>query len=92
MLKDAVFNKRTKEWREENPNLKSNMRNYASLNELLILANMESYNAILTSKGISPKGGMIELGKVARKQIISLEKLNNKAIKNRGYFDDEKNK
>lgn len=47
MLNVALFNKTAKEWREENKNLKENMRDYASLNELLVLANMESYNAIL---------------------------------------------
>lgn len=48
----ALFNKRAKQWHKENPELKGNMRDYASLNELLVLANMESYNAILISKGI----------------------------------------
>ena len=39
ILNVALFNKRAKQWHEENPNLKGNMRDYASLNELLILAN-----------------------------------------------------
>lgn len=39
MLNVALFNKRAKQWREENPDLKGNMRDYASLNELLVLAN-----------------------------------------------------
>ena len=52
MLNVALFNKRAKQWREENPDLKGNMRDYASLNELLVLANMESYNAILIGKGM----------------------------------------
>lgn len=55
MLNVALFNKRAKEWREENPNLMGNMRDYASLNELLVLANMESYNSVLISKGIEQK-------------------------------------
>lgn len=76
MLNVALFNKRAKEWREENPNLKGNMRDYASLNELLVLANMESYNAVLISKGIEQKERMVELRKLARTQIVSLEKLN----------------
>lgn len=46
MLNVALFDKTAKEWREENKDLKGNMRDYASLNELLVLANMESYNAI----------------------------------------------
>ena len=76
MLNVALFNKRAKEWREENPDLKGNMRDYASLNELLVLANMESYNAILITKGLDQKERMIELRNLARTQMVSLEKLN----------------
>lgn len=57
------------------------MRDYASLNELLVLANMESYNAILIGKGMEQKERMVELRKLARKQLTSLEKLNNSGIK-----------
>ena len=92
ILNVALFNKRAKQWREENPYLKGNMRDYANLNELLVLANMESYNAILIGKGMEQKERMIELRMLARTQIVSLEKLNKKAIKKLEYFDDEKNK
>ena len=81
MLNVALFNKRAKQWREENSDLKGNMRDYASLNELLVLANMESYNAILISKGMEQKERMIELRKLARTQLISLEKLGDSGIK-----------
>ena len=81
MLNVALFNKRSKEWREENPKLKGNIRDYASLNELLVLANMESYNAILIEKGMEQKERMIELRKLARTQLMSLENINNVDIK-----------
>lgn len=81
MLNVALFNKRAKQWREENPDLKGNMRDYASLNELLVLANMESYNAILIEKGLEQKERMIELRNLAKTQLISLEKLNQSDIK-----------
>lgn len=81
ILDVALFNKRAKQWREENPNLKGNMRDYASLNELLILANMESYNAILIGKGVGQKERMTELRNLARIQLLSLEKLNDNGIK-----------
>ena len=81
MLNVALFNKRAKQWREENPDLKGNMRDYASLNELLVLANMESYNAILIGKGMDQKERMIELRKLARTQLMSLEKLGDSDIK-----------
>lgn len=80
MLNVALFNKRAKQWRDENPNLKGNIRDYASLNELLVLANMESYNAVLISKGLEQKERMIELRNLARTQLTSLEKLNNVAL------------
>ena len=81
MLNVALFNKRAKQWREENSDLKGNMRDYASLNELLVLANMESYNAILIGKGVNQKERMIELRKLARTQLMSIEKLNNTGMK-----------
>ena len=81
MLNVALFNKRAKQWREENPDLKGNMRDYASLNELLVLANMESYNAILIGKGMDQKERMIELRKLAKAQLLALEKLNSTGIK-----------
>lgn len=84
MLNVALFNKRAKQWREENPNLKGNMRDHASLNELLVLANMESYNAVLISKGIEQKERMIELRNLARTQFMSIENLNNTKLKSLG--------
>ena len=81
MLNVALFNKRAKQWREENPDLKGNMRDYASLNELLVLVSMESYNAILIQKGMDQKERMIEFRKLARTQLMSLGKLNDSGIK-----------
>lgn len=81
MLNVVLFNKRAKQWKEENPSLKGNMRDYASLNELLVLANMESYNAILIGKGMDQKERMTELRKLAGTQLMSLEKLNDSGIK-----------
>ena len=81
MLNVALFDKTAKEWREENKDLKGNMRDYVSLNELLVLANMESFNAILIEKGLEQKERMIELRKLARNQMLSLEKLNKGNLK-----------
>lgn len=81
MLNLALFNKTAKEWREKNQDLKGNMRDYASLNELLVLANMESYNAVLIGKGMDQKERMTELRKLARTQLMSIEKLNNSGIR-----------
>lgn len=76
MLNVALFNNSAKQWREENPELKGNIRDYASLNELLVLANMESYNSILISNGMGQKDRMIELRNLARKQLLSLTNIN----------------
>lgn len=80
LLNVALFDKRAKQWRDENPKLKGNMSDYANLQELLVLANMESYNAILISKGISQKERMIELRALAKKQLLSLKSLENKKL------------
>ncbi len=80
LLNVALFDKRAKQWRDENPKLKGNMRDYANLQELLVLANMESYNAILISKGISQKERMIELRALAKKQLLSLKSLEKKKL------------
>ena len=57
------------------------MRYYANLNELLVLANMESYNSVLITKGIKQKERMIELRNLARTQLMSLKKLGESDIK-----------
>lgn len=90
MLNVALFNKRAKEWRKENPNLKGNMRDYANLNELLVLANMESYNSVLIAKGIKQKERMIELREFARKQIFALMRLESESINKLELLDEKK--
>ncbi|CAM3185297.1 ATP-binding protein [Streptobacillus felis] len=47
MLNVALFDKAVKQWREDNKDLKGNMRDCSSISELLVLSNIESYNAIL---------------------------------------------
>ncbi len=81
MLNVALFNKTSKQWRDETKDLKGNIRDYASLNELLVLSNMESYNAIMIEKGISQADRMVELRKLARTQLLALEKLNDTSVK-----------
>lgn len=52
VLNVALFGKTAAEWRAENPETKGNVRDYATVEQLLVIANMESYNAILISQGI----------------------------------------
>ena len=81
LLNVALFNKTAKQWRDANPKSKGNIRDEASINELLVLANMESYNAVLISKGLPQADRMVELRNLARTQILSLENLNNPGLK-----------
>ena len=61
MLNVVLFGKTVKEWREAIVDKNGNMRDYASINELLVLANLESYNAILIKQGKSQKERMLLL-------------------------------
>ena len=79
LLNVALFGLTAKEWRESNPDKKGNVRDYASLEQLVVLSNMESINALLISQGIAPSERLNELNKVAITQMKSLVK--NKAIK-----------
>ena len=51
MLNVVLFGKTAKQWKDENPTLNENMRDAATLNQLLVLANLESYNAVLINQG-----------------------------------------
>lgn len=61
------------EWKDENLTVKGNMRDEAALNQLLVLANLESYNAVLLSQGESQKEQMILLRQLAVQQLQILE-------------------
>ena len=72
MLNVALFGKTAGEWRKENPNQKGNIRDYASVEQLLVLANLESYNAILIEQGLPQAERIVLLNKTARKQLETL--------------------
>lgn len=55
MVNVILFGKTTKQWKDENPMAKGNMRDIATLNQLLVLANLESYNAVLIKQGKNQK-------------------------------------
>ena len=73
MLNVVLFGKTAKQWKEENPNVKGNMRDAATLNQLLVLANLESYNAILINQGKNQKERMELLRQLAVQQLQTLE-------------------
>lgn len=80
LLNVVVWGQTAKQWRVNNPNKKGNIRDYASLQQLLVLANIESYNAILISQGLSQSQRIHELRKVAVMQLRALEPMNMGAL------------
>ena len=76
ILNVALFGKTAKQWRNENLDKKGNIRDYATLDQLLVLANIESYNAILIEQGKSPSERLIALHDLAVKQLRTMGKLN----------------
>ena len=62
-----------KQWRENNPDLKGNIRDYASINELICLSNMENINAVLIEDKVPQKERLIKLNKIAIHQMMILE-------------------
>ena len=77
VLNMAMFGKTAKQWREENPNLKGNIRDYATINELICLSNMENLNAVFIEQGIPQSERLIKLNQIAIHQMSVLESDNN---------------
>lgn len=72
LLNVALFGNTAKEWREQNPNAKGNIRDEATIEQLVVLSNMESINALLIRKGFLQADRLLELNKVAITQMKSL--------------------
>ncbi len=75
LLNVVLFGKTAKEWRSENPNKKGNIRDKASISQLLVLANLESYNAILIAQGINQGERLELLRQTAIKQLKTISGL-----------------
>lgn len=73
MLNVVLFGKTAKQWKDENPTVKGNMRDEATLNQLLVLANLESYNAVLLNQRKKQKERMELLRQLAVQQLQTLE-------------------
>ena len=73
MLNVVLFGKTAKQWKDENSAAKGNMRDVATLNQLLVLANLESYNAVLINQGKMQKERMELLRQLAVQQLQTLE-------------------
>ena len=79
LLNVALFGITAKQWKDANPTLKGNMRDDANIEQLVVLSNMESINALLIEQGLSQNDRLVQLNKVAITQMKSL--LSNNILK-----------
>jgi hypothetical protein len=75
----ALFGITAKQWRDANPGAEGNMRDAATIEQLVVLSNMESINAVLIHQGLPQNGRVQQLNKIAISQMKSL--LNNRQLK-----------
>ena len=73
VLNVAMFGVTANQWREANPNLKGNIRDYASINELICLSNMENLNAVFIGQGLTQSEQLVKLNQIAIHQMSVLE-------------------
>jgi len=78
----ALFGATAKKWKEENKSKNGNIRDHASIDELICLANLENLNAVFINDGISQAIRLERLNKIAISQMKILSESNNKYLKN----------
>lgn len=76
-----MFGMTAKQWREANPDLKGNIRDYATINELICLSNMENINAVLINDGVPQGERLVKLNQIAIQQMQVLEHSNENLLK-----------
>lgn len=77
LLNMALFGKTAKQWRDENPNEKGNIRDFASIEQLVVLSNLESINAVLIQQDLPQSTRLEQLNAIAITQMTSLMKNTN---------------
>lgn len=80
LLNVALFGKTAAQWRKENPTLKGNIRDYATIEQLLVIANMESYNVILIEQGVPQTERLQRLNDMVRSQLRVLQQSNSRLL------------
>ena len=80
VLNMALFGITAAQWRETNPNKKGNIRDYATINQLICLSNMENLNAVFIEQGIPQKERLIKLNQIAIQQMKILEANNERTF------------
>lgn len=80
VLNIAMFGLTAKEWRVQHPDLAGNIRDYASINELICLSNMENLNAVFIDEGLTQKERLLKLNQIAISQMKILEDTGNRRL------------
>lgn len=80
VLNVALFGVIAKQWRDVNPDLKGNIRDYASINELICLSNMENLNAVFINQNMPQSERLIKLNQIAIQQMKILHKVENRKL------------
>jgi hypothetical protein len=75
MLNVAMFGMTAREWHDANTGLKGNIRDYATINQLICLSNMENLNSVLINDGLPQKERLEKLNKIAIQQMQVLESI-----------------
>jgi hypothetical protein len=78
VLNMALFGKTAQQWKDENPNLQGNIRDYATINELICLSNLENLNALFIQEGLPQKERLVKLNQMAIQQMEILQNIENK--------------
>lgn len=81
VLNVALFGMTAKQWREKNPNKRGNIRDYANINELICISNMENINAVLIEDGLNQSERLVKLNKIAIHQMSILEERTTKVLR-----------
>ena len=80
VLNVAMFGMTASEWRDANPALKGNLRDYASINELICLSNLESLNSVLIQEGLPQSERLIRLNSIAIHQMQVLDSVSSRKL------------
>ena len=81
VLNMALFGMTAKEWRNKNPNLEGNIRDYATMNELICLSNLENLNSVFINEGLKQSERLKKLNKIAISQMQILNDTDIKYLK-----------
>ena len=80
VLNMALFGATAKQWRETNPELKGNMRDYATINQLICLSNLENLNAVFIAETLSQQERLLKLNYIAIQQMKVLTEVENRNV------------